>query len=96
MEFLEIIRCPVFCAITVFHVFRFIDSFWHKDNEFQIQQEFCSDGSLRDLLNTRRDKEKADHFEDVRILDWSFQFGLALNYMHDRNILHRDIKVSFS
>lgn len=31
-------------------------------------------------------------FPEKQILDWIVQIGLAIHYMHERRILHRDVK----
>ena len=31
-------------------------------------------------------------FSEKQILDWIIQIGLALYYMHERRVLHRDVK----
>lgn len=47
-----------------------------------------SDGDLKTKLKDNKDKL----FEENQILDWFTQICLAVKHVHDRKILHRDIK----
>lgn len=37
-------------------------------------------------------KQKNELFSEDQILDWFVQLALAIKHVHDRKILHRDIK----
>ncbi|PVD21075.1 hypothetical protein C0Q70_19241 [Pomacea canaliculata] len=37
-------------------------------------------------------KKKGMHFEEKTVLDWTVQLMMALQYMHSRRVLHRDLK----
>lgn len=42
----------------------------------------------------KRKKEQGEYFPEKLILNWFLQIALALKHIHDRKILHRDIKTS--
>jgi len=52
--------------------------------------EFCDKGDLEGIVKARRGKL----FSEERILDWFVQMCLALKHIHDRKILHRDLKTA--
>lgn len=49
-----------------------------------------------DLAAHIKEKSKAEvsFYSEKQILDWHVQISLALEYMHNRRILHRDLKTS--
>lgn len=53
-----------------------------------IVMDFCDGGDLYGRINA----QKGVHFSEDCILDWFVQLCLALKHVHDRKILHRDIK----
>ena len=54
-----------------------------------IVMDYCSAGDLHTILQRRRG---APLPEDT-ILDWFVQICLAIKHIHDRKVLHRDIKL---
>lgn len=52
--------------------------------------EYAECGDLSKAIATRRTAKKP--FEETQILDWFTQICLAMKHVHDRKILHRDIK----
>ena len=54
--------------------------------------EYCEGGDLYALIN----KQKGIPFPEQQVLHWFVQICLALKHVHDRKILHRDIKSSVS
>lgn len=50
--------------------------------------DYCGGGDLHTLIT----KRNGVLFPEDRILDWFVQLCLAVKYIHDRRILHRDIK----
>ncbi|XP_037530324.1 serine/threonine-protein kinase Nek1 [Nematolebias whitei] len=53
-----------------------------------IVMDYCEGGDLFKKINS----QKGALFPENQILDWFVQICLALKHVHDRKILHRDIK----
>ena len=53
-------------------------------------QEYADGGDLYQKIYEM--KEKNEYFSESQILDWFTEISLALNHMHSKHILHRDIK----
>ena len=64
------------------------DSFFDNDNCLNIVMVFCELGDMY----TKIHKQKGEYFPEETILLWVAQLCLALSYVHDKQILHRDIK----
>ena len=64
------------------------DSFFDSDNCLNIVMVFCEMGDMY----TKIHKQKGEYFPEEQILLWIAQLCLALSYVHDKQILHRDIK----
>ncbi len=50
--------------------------------------DYCDGGDL----HTRIQAQRGILFNEDQILDWFVQITLALKHVHDRKVLHRDIK----
>ncbi|CAI8010361.1 Serine/threonine-protein kinase Nek11 [Geodia barretti] len=70
-------------------IVRFHDSFLEKDL-FCIVTELCEGGDLDQKINQWRESGRS--FEETLITDWFIQLTAAIMYIHERRILHRDIK----
>jgi NIMA (never in mitosis gene a)-related kinase len=55
-----------------------------------IVMDYADGGDL--YTRIAKQKERGDLFTEKQILDWFVQIALALKHVHDRKILHRDIK----
>ena len=55
-----------------------------------IIQEYADGGDLSERIEKMKNKNK--FFSENQILDWFTEISLALNHMHSKHILHRDIK----
>eukprot|EP00898_Chlorokybus_atmophyticus_P007660 jgi/Chlat1/7896/Chrsp66S07204 len=65
-------------------------SFTDGSNRLCIVMEYCGGGDLATVLE--KQYEKGHMLPEEQILDWFVQLVLALEYMHKRGVLHRDIK----
>nr|XP_032831819.1 serine/threonine-protein kinase Nek1-like [Petromyzon marinus] len=63
------------------------ESFEERGNLY-IVMDYCEGGDLFKRINA----QKGVLFSEDQILDWLVQLCLALKHVHDRKILHRDIK----
>ncbi|XP_030355291.1 serine/threonine-protein kinase Nek11 isoform X3 [Strigops habroptila] len=70
-------------------IVRFYASFVERDS-FCIITEYCEGGDLD--FKIQEYKESGKIFTQRQILDWFIQLLLGVNYMHERRILHRDLK----
>ena len=52
--------------------------------------EFCEHGDL--AYHIRKKKTMSETFSEVEIMNWFVQLCLALDNIHTRKILHRDLK----
>ncbi|XP_064018378.1 serine/threonine-protein kinase Nek11 isoform X3 [Pogoniulus pusillus] len=70
-------------------IVKFYASFLERDS-FCIVTEYCEGGDLD--FKIQEYKECGKIFTQRQILDWFIQLLLGVNYMHERRILHRDLK----
>lgn len=63
------------------------DSF-ERDGQLHIAMQFCEGGDLYSKLK----EQKQTLLEERQVVEWFVQIAMALQYMHERNILHRDLK----
>ena len=53
--------------------------------------EYCPDGDLRKQISRNQSLKKK--FDVLQVVDWSLQIASALKFCHDRQVIHRDVKV---
>lgn len=70
------------------NIVSYIESFRSRDYHLNIVMAFCEGGDLYTKLKYR----KKQLLSEEQIVEWFIQIVLALQYMHDRSILHRDLK----
>ncbi|NWZ05801.1 NEK11 kinase, partial [Agelaius phoeniceus] len=70
-------------------IVKFYASFVERDS-FCIITEYCEGGDLDFKIQEYRDSGKM--FAQSQVIDWFIQLLLGVNYMHERRILHRDLK----
>ncbi|XP_067297787.1 uncharacterized protein [Pseudorasbora parva] len=72
------------------YIVTYEDSFKDEDNgQLFVVMEYCAGGDLHKAMQTQKEK---GIFEERQIIDWLVQICLALQYVHEKHILHRDIK----
>ncbi|KAM3146133.1 hypothetical protein pb186bvf_001790 [Paramecium bursaria] len=71
------------------HIVQYKDSF-QEQGTLIIIMEYCEEGDLQFHIN--RKQQKNETFPEKVILNWFLQSALALKYIHEQKILHRDIK----
>uniref|UniRef100_A0A3Q3JH73 non-specific serine/threonine protein kinase n=1 Tax=Monopterus albus TaxID=43700 RepID=A0A3Q3JH73_MONAL len=69
------------------NIVTFITSFQEKGSLY-IVMEYCDGGDLMKKIHMQRGVS----FSEEQIVDWFVQICLGLKHIHDRKILHRDIK----
>lgn len=61
-----------------------------------IVMEYCEGGDLAKRIKDRQDKHRTtgtyNYFSEDQVLNWFTQMSLAVKHVHDRKILHRDLK----
>ncbi|XP_055771588.1 serine/threonine-protein kinase Nek11-like [Salvelinus fontinalis] len=70
-------------------IITFYSSFLHRDS-FCIITEYCEDRDLDCHLEEVR--EAGQSLPETQVTDWLIQLLLGLHYIHNRRILHRDLK----
>ncbi|XP_052459285.1 serine/threonine-protein kinase Nek1-like isoform X2 [Carassius gibelio] len=71
------------------YIVTYVNSFEDDAGRIYIVMEYCEGGDLSKVMETHQGES---FFEEQQILDWLVQICLALRYLHEKNILHRDIK----
>ncbi|XP_069323352.1 serine/threonine-protein kinase Nek5 [Eulemur rufifrons] len=69
------------------NIVTFFSSFQENSRLF-IVMEYCDGGDLMKRIN----RQRGVLFSEDQILSWFVQISLGLKHIHDRKILHRDIK----
>lgn len=79
----------VLAALKHPYVVRYRESF-HEDGYLCIVMDYCEGGDLSEAVKKARKSGKS--FPQEQVLRWFTQAALALKYIHDKHILHRDLK----
>uniref|UniRef100_A0A8C5DK20 Serine/threonine-protein kinase Nek4 n=1 Tax=Gouania willdenowi TaxID=441366 RepID=A0A8C5DK20_GOUWI len=64
------------------------ESWEGEDCQLFIVMGFCEGGDLYHRLK----QQKGELLPEKQIIEWFVQIAMALQYLHERNILHRDLK----
>ena len=59
---------------------------------YYLMMEYCPDGDLRKQI--RQKSNLGQKFDVEQVVEWSLQIAAALKFCHDRQVIHRDLKVS--
>ncbi|RXN18503.1 serine threonine- kinase Nek4-like protein [Labeo rohita] len=72
------------------YIVSYLESFEDKEaGVFYIVMEYCEGGDLYERMKTQKEK---GIFEEEQILDWMVQICLALQYLHENKVRHRNIQ----
>ena len=52
--------------------------------------DYCESGDLYERL--KKQSQKGQYLDEKHILRWLVQISTALKYVHEKNLLHRDLK----
>lgn len=64
------------------------DSYVDRESYLNIVMIYCDGGDIYSKIKQSKNK----NFPESQIIDWLAQMALALLYLHERKILHRDMK----
>ena len=81
----------ILSALSHAHIIAYHCSFQH-DDKLHIVMEYAARGSLEGAISARREDNSA--FALLTLLGWLQQLGGALQHMHAKHILHRDLKAA--
>ncbi|XP_071973532.1 serine/threonine-protein kinase Nek11-like isoform X2 [Engystomops pustulosus] len=70
-------------------IVQFFGSFLEKI-DFCIVTEFCEGGDLH--CHIQQQKDKGEKFKEGHVVEWFIQLLLGVNYLHERLVMHRDLK----
>eukprot|EP00965_Chrysotila_dentata_P195717 6177143-Pleurochrysis_carterae.AAC.1 len=73
------------------NIVAYVDALSTRSKLYLIMQ-FCDGGDLEQRLQAL--KKENGTLPDNQLLDWFVQMTLALQYLHSRRILHRDLKTA--
>jgi len=65
------------------------DWFYENDEILCLDEEFCGGVNLAIITPLLKSRRGASEHE---VMNWFIQLSLAVEYIHDRNIVHRDIR----
>ncbi|XP_042896512.1 uncharacterized protein [Parasteatoda tepidariorum] len=81
-------EAKLLCTIKHPNIVTYLDSFFNCKGSLFIVMSYCEKGSLHDVIKNRN----GILFKEDEIINWIVQICMALKYLHDQNILHRDLK----
>jgi NIMA (never in mitosis gene a)-related kinase len=70
------------------NIVNYKESFTDSEQNMYIVMKYCEEGDLYKRIRDNKGKQ----FTESQVEEWMAQLFLALNFLHERKILHRDIK----
>lgn len=83
------VEVQVLASLKHPYIVRYTESFVH-DQVLCIVMDYCEGGDLWQYIQQRRRQRSS--IPEAQVVRWFTQMTLALKHMHDKNVLHRDIK----
>lgn len=78
------------------NITRFREVYKTKKGKLCIVMDYCDGGDLQTKVKNqyklRTSSGKPQYFDENEVLNWFTQICLALKHVHDKKILHRDLK----
>nr|XP_006816570.1 PREDICTED: dual specificity mitogen-activated protein kinase kinase 1-like [Saccoglossus kowalevskii] len=72
------------------HIVTYYESFFDQGSHLCIVQDYCDGGSLDEKIDTARAGET--FLQEHQVMEWFIQIAMAVQYIHSKKILHRDLK----
>ena len=63
-----------------------------SEGKLNIVMEYASRGNVESAIQERQKPENRAPFAELTVINWLRQLGGALQHMHTKEILHRDLK----
>ncbi|CAL1268116.1 unnamed protein product [Larinioides sclopetarius] len=70
------------------NIVTYLDSFYNSKGNLFIVMGYCECGDFQSVIKNRN----GTYFEEKEIVNWFIQICMGLKYLHDKGILHRDLK----
>lgn len=83
------VEAQVLASLKHPYIVKYSESFVH-DQVLCILMDYCEGGDLWQYIAQRRKQRQT--ISEPQVVRWFTQMCLALKHMHDKNVLHRDIK----
>jgi NIMA (never in mitosis gene a)-related kinase len=80
-------ECGVLAKMKHPNIVAYVESFEER-GQLYIVMDYCDGGDMFEKIN----KQKGVHFPEEQVMDWFVELCLAIKHVHDRKILHRDLK----
>lgn len=83
----------ILAAVNHPNIIRYLEHFEDGSLIF-IAMEYADGGDLSQRLKERKKMEKPEPFDPKLVMYWFLQICMAMKFLHDKRILHRDLKTA--